>query len=175
MGQYSCPSTAGKYACVGCPPFACRHNSYHPHPTTHSYYRYTCSPTPLHLHPCLFLLLAARLPPPPMTHSHTHTHTQIIHTLKLIDLSQCECILTFRGRCLKSLLPPQTHSQSQTQPRVLQECRQTRTHRAASGPILTTRTHTPNRLRGCRRQGLHTHKYTYKHTYFLCVLPTLMS
>lgn len=79
---------------------------------------------------------------------------------------------------MKSLLPPQTHSQSQTQPRVLQECRQTRIqhkHTAtANGPIHTTHTHIPTRLRGCRRQELHTRKHTHTqiHLLSLCITNT---
>lgn len=42
----------------------------------------------------------------------------------------------------------------------------------ASGPIHTTHTHTPNRPRGCRRQGLHMRRHTQTCLLSLCITNT---
>lgn len=108
---------------------------------------------------CVFIAFS------PNTKTHTHTGYTL---LQLIDLSQPQCILTFRGRYLKSLLLPQTHSRSQTQPRVLQ----TNTHTHTQQPVVSypPPLHSPNRLREYRRQGLHTRKYTPTHLLSLCII-----
>lgn len=74
---------------------------------------------------------------------------------------------------MKSLLPPQTCSQSQTQPRVLQECRQTRTHRAASGPILHhPYTHSQQAERMPQAGATYAQIHTQTHLLSLCITNT---